>query len=162
MKRKEFNNAVDLYSHSLYGFALRFLQNPEDANDVVQDTFEKLWVHCEKIDHNKCKSWLFTCANNSMLNMVSRKRRVIFSSYDNLPEIYGNYDSSFEYKQIVERVISCLPPVQKSILLLRDLEGYSYKEIAQMLDLSSSQVKVYLFRARNKVKKQLIQLKIAV
>ncbi len=162
MKRKEFNNAVNMYSHPLYGFALRFLQNPEDARDIVQDTFEKLWIHCENVDEKKCKSWLFTCANNAMLNMVARKRRVVFSSYDNLPEIYGKCDSSFENKQIIERVISGLPPVQKSIILLRDLEGYSYDEIAKILDLSSSQVKVYLFRARNKVKKQLIQLKIAV
>ena len=162
MERKRYNIAVNKYSHLLYGFALRFLQNSEDARDVVQDTFEKLWIHCDNVDEGKCKSWLFTCANNAMLNMVARKRRVVFSSYDNLPEVYGECDKSFEHKQIIERVISGLPPIQKSIILLRDLEGYSYDEIGDILKLSSSQVKVYLFRARNKVRKQLIQLKIAV
>lgn len=63
--------------------------------------------------------------------------------------------NSFESNQVVERAVSILPPVQKSIILLRDLEGYSYQEIGEILELSDSQVKVYLFRARNKIKKQL-------
>ena len=75
MERKHYNTAVNKYSHLLYGFALRFLQNSEDARDVVQDTFEKLWIHCDNVEEGKCKSWLFTCANNAMLNMVARKRR---------------------------------------------------------------------------------------
>ena len=63
--------------------------------------------------------------------------------------------SIFESNQVVERAVSILPPIQKSIILLRDLEGYSYDEIGEILDLSPSQVKVYLFRARTKIKKQL-------
>jgi RNA polymerase sigma-70 factor (ECF subfamily) len=55
----------------------------------------------------------------------------------------------------VNRAVAILPPVQKSVILLRDLEGYSYEEIGKILELSDSQVKVYLFRARNKIKKQL-------
>jgi RNA polymerase sigma-70 factor (ECF subfamily) len=61
----------------------------------------------------------------------------------------------FESKQVVDRALSILPPIQKSIILLRDLEGYTYDEIGEILALSPSQVKVYLFRARNKIKKQL-------
>ena len=57
--------------------------------------------------------------------------------------------------QMVERIVNILPPIQKSIILLRDIEGYSYGDIGQILDLSPSQVKVYLFRARMKIKKQL-------
>ena len=64
-------------------------------------------------------------------------------------------DSHFESMQLVERVVNILPPIQKSIILLRDIEGYSYDDIGQILDLSPSQVKVYLFRARMKIKKQL-------
>jgi RNA polymerase sigma-70 factor (ECF subfamily) len=61
----------------------------------------------------------------------------------------------FESKEIIEKTVGMLPPLQKSILLLRDLEGYSYEEIGSMLELNPSQVKVYLFRARLKVKNQL-------
>ena len=63
--------------------------------------------------------------------------------------------SVFESKQLIDRAVNILPPIQKSIILLRDLEGYSYEEIGSILELSDSQVKVYLFRARNKIKKQL-------
>jgi len=97
-----------------------------------------------------------------LLEAMSLGCPVISSNSSSLPEVYGECDKSFEHKQIIERVISGLPPIQKSIILLRDLEGYSYDEIGEILKLSSSQVKVYLFRARNKVRKQLIQLKIAV
>jgi len=72
-----------------------------------------------------------------------------------LPEKPTMPDSHFESMQLVERVVNILPPIQKSIILLRDIEGYSYDDIGQILDLSPSQVKVYLFRARMKIKKQL-------
>jgi RNA polymerase sigma-70 factor (ECF subfamily) len=61
----------------------------------------------------------------------------------------------YESKEVIERTVSILPPVQKSILLMRDLEGYTYEEIGNMLSLNPSQVKVYLFRARLKIKNQL-------
>jgi RNA polymerase sigma-70 factor (ECF subfamily) len=77
-----------------------------------------------------------------------------------LPVSSDKYYSQFESQQVVDRIVSILPPLQKSIILLRDLEGYSYEEIGEILDLSPSQVKVYLFRARNKVKKQLQHLNI--
>ena len=72
-----------------------------------------------------------------------------------IPENTATTTSSFESKQVVDRIVSILPPIQKSIILMRDLEGYSYDEIGDMLELSPSQVKVYLFRARMKIKKQL-------
>ena len=63
--------------------------------------------------------------------------------------------NSFEANEVVNRAVSILPPIQKSIVILRDLEGYSYEEVGEILDLSESQVKVYLFRGRRKIKKQL-------
>jgi RNA polymerase sigma-70 factor (ECF subfamily) len=64
-------------------------------------------------------------------------------------------DQSYESKQVIDLMVASLPPLQKSILLLRDLEGYTYEEIGDMLSIPSAQVKVYLFRARLKLKKQL-------
>lgn len=74
---------------------------------------------------------------------------------ESLPERGSNEKNLFESNQVVERAVSILPPLQKSIILLRDLEGYTYQEIGNILEISESQVKVYLFRARNKIKKQL-------
>jgi RNA polymerase sigma-70 factor (ECF subfamily) len=90
-----------------------------------------------------------------MINLMNRKQRLQFPGNELLPEKARKEASLFESNQVVDRALSILPPVQKSIVLLRDLEGYTYEEIGDILQLSPSQVKVYLFRARNKIKKQL-------
>ncbi len=134
---------------------MRFLRNTEDAEDILQDVFEKLWLNRKKVEVEKAKSWMFTTAHNAMLNLISKKSRVQLPGDENLPESSKKDVNKFESNQVVDRAVNILPPIQKSIILLRDLEGYSYEEIGDMLSLSSSQVKVYLFRARNKIKKQL-------
>jgi RNA polymerase sigma-70 factor (ECF subfamily) len=151
---------VKEHSNALYGFAVHFLRNKEDARDVVQDSFEKLWLNCEKVEIEKVKSWLFTCTYNAMINFSMKKKRMISTEIGKFPEETEKMNTQFESQQVIERTVSILPPLQKSIILLRDLEGYTYDEIGEILALSPSQVKVYLFRARNKVKKQLQHLNI--
>jgi len=142
-------------SSKLYGFAVKFLRNTEDAQDIVQDVFEKLWINRKKVEKEKAKAWMFTCAHNAMLNLINKKQRIQLPGNQNLPEKARKEFSFFESNEVVERAVNILPPLQKSIILLRDLEGYSYIEIGNILNLTESQVKVYLFRARNKIKKQL-------
>lgn len=139
----------------LLRYALNFLGSSEDARDVVQDVFEKLWVHAEKIEVEKAKGWLYTCAHHSMLNFIKRRNRISYMQSIQLESGSCNDRYAFESNEIIEKTVSMLPPLQKSILLLRDLEGYSYEEIGSILELNPSQVKVYLFRARLKVKNQL-------
>lgn len=155
MKRHEYNIVVKDHSNKLYGFAMKFLRNSEDAQDIVQDVFEKLWINRKKVEITKAKAWMFTTAHNAMLNHLNKKQRISLPGTENLPEKGRKDFSMFESGQVVDRAVNILPPVQKSIILLRDLEGYSYEEIGEILELSPSQVKVYLFRARNKIKKQL-------
>lgn len=121
----------------------------------MQDVFEKLWINRKKVEAEKAKAWMFTTAHNAMINFVMKKQRMILPGDDLIPETAKMERSVFESSQVVDRAVSILPPVQKSIILLRDLEGYTYDEIGNILELSPSQVKVYLFRARNKIKKQL-------
>jgi RNA polymerase sigma-70 factor (ECF subfamily) len=155
LKRKEYNIVVKEQSGNLFGYAIRFLRNEEDAKDIVQDVFEKLWLNRSKVEFAKSKSWMFTTAHNAMINFSTRKGRMKLS--DEMTEFDSGKSQSnlFESNQVVERAVSILPPIQKSVILLRDLEDYSYKEIGDILELSDSQVKVYLFRARKKIKKQL-------
>jgi len=155
LKRHEYNIAVSTHSGKLYGFALKFLRNAEDAQDIVQDVFEKLWINRKKVEVEKAKAWMFTTAHNAMINYVMKKQRMILPGDELIPETAKSDRSLYESSQVVDRAVSILPPVQKSIILLRDLEGYTYDEIGDILELSPSQVKVYLFRARNKIKKQL-------
>ncbi len=158
MNRKEYNIAVKKHTSNLYGFIFGFLRDTEDSRDIVQDAFEKLWKNRKKVEFCSSKAWLFRTAYNALINFTKKKQRTVYDT-DSIPEqIVVN--NRFEYKEIVELVLSTLPPTQKSIVLLRDLEGYTYEEIGEILDLSDSQVKVYLYRARKKIKRQLNYLEL--
>ena len=158
MKEHEYNVVIDELSTQLYRYAFHFLRNQEDAKDIIQDVFEKMWLNRKTIDLETVKPWLYRCTHNAMVNFIAKKSRTSYMSNQELPIATTPFDSSFESMQIVDRMVSILPPIQKSIILLRDIEGYTYKDIGLILDLSASQVKVYLFRARMKIKKQLIGL----
>jgi RNA polymerase sigma factor (sigma-70 family) len=129
------------------------LRNSDQAKDMVQDTYVKLWEHRATIRIETVKSWLFTTAYHQMINFVKRHKR-----FDPLEEIneekfsVPSYEHQLEHRELLEIAIDRLPEIQKSILLLRDLEGYNYKEIGEMLSINEPQVKVYLFRARQKIK----------
>lgn len=155
MKRSEYNIVVREQSSNLFGYAIRFLRNEEDAKDIVQDVFEKLWMNKKKVEFVKAKSWMFTTAHNAMINFATRKGRIKLSAEMAEYDSGSTKVSAFESHQVVDRAVAILPPVQKSIILLRDLQGYSYKDIGEILELNESQVKVYLFRARKKIKNQL-------
>lgn len=131
------------------------MRNEDDAQDIVQDVFEKLWVNRRKVDKSKAKSWMFTTAHHAMINFIQRSKRSVAMELHELPETMMHDTNIFESNEVVQRAVAILPPVQRSIMLLRDLEGYSYQEIGEMLNITDSQVKVYLFRARKKIKKQL-------
>jgi len=155
LKRSEFNIVVQEYSNNLYGYAIKFLRNKEDASDIVQDVYEKLWINRRNVEFSKAKSWMFTTAHNAMINFSNRRKRTQLTDAIKMYDKGAIDPNTFESNQVVERAVSILPPIQKSVILLRDLESYSYKDIAEILKLSDSQVKVYLFRARKKIKKQL-------
>ncbi len=162
MTRKEYNIAVKEFSGRLYGYSLKYLKSAEDANDIVQDVFEKLWKNRKKVEREKAKSWLFTCAHNALINFIKKNSRITYHDKTISEDTVKCHSHEYEMKEIIDKSLALLPPVQKSIILLRDLEGYNYKEIGEILELSEAQVKVYLFRARNKIKKQLKDLTILI
>jgi RNA polymerase sigma factor (sigma-70 family) len=158
LTREEYNIAVKDFSGRLYGYCLKYLQNREDAGDIVQDVFEKLWENRKKVEFGKAKPWLFTCAHNALLNLLKKNSKMTYVDKFTTQESSDAQNKSFEINEVIERSLALLPPIQKSVILLRDLEGYNYNEIGDILGLSEPQVKVYLFRARNKIKKQLKDL----
>jgi RNA polymerase sigma factor (sigma-70 family) len=154
---KEYNLAVKEFSKNLYRYFLKSLRDEDAAKDLVQDAFLKLWSNRNQIDWGKLKSWLFSVAHNSMLNYLKQTNKKSDVEIESLNQHYCS-QGSYEDKEIIEKSLESLPPLQKSIVLLRDMEGYNYKEIGAILDLSESQVKVYLFRARQQMKESIQQL----
>ncbi len=154
LNTKEYNIVVKAHSGGLYRFILKMMKDADDANDIVQDAFMKLWEHLGQVDADKAKSWLFTTARNTMLNKIKRDKKTEPMESAHFKEPYTT-DNRFELKELIDKSLNQLPELQKSIILLRDLEGYDYKEIGEILGISESQVKVYLFRGRQKIKEAL-------
>ena len=156
MTVQEFNNCVDLYSDGVYRFIVKNIGHEADAQDIVQTSFEKLWVHREKVEFEKAKSYLFTVAYHQMIDHIRKQK----NTTDNFEEVKGHTQTSAnaELKQMLMHAINQLNPTQKSLVLLKDYEGYSYQEIGEIMNLSESQVKVYLHRARIILKGKLSHL----
>jgi len=147
MTTAEYNNCVDLHSDAVYRFILKNIKDVDKAKDIVQDSFEKMWIKVKEISGEKAKSYLFTTAYHTMIDSIRKNKNI--SSYEDVE--YSVQAENKEYlglKDILNDAIKKLPDVQRSVILLRDYEGYSYEEIGKITELSESQVKVYIYRAR--------------
>lgn len=158
MTDQDFNKCVDDYSDGVYRFIVKNIGHEADAQDIVQTAFEKLWVNRKKVETGKEKSYLFTVAYHQMIDHIRKDKKE--ATTDNFEAVNEqvHLQSNSELKQILLRAINELNPTQKSLVLLKDYEGYSYQEIAEIMDLSESQVKVYLHRARLILKGKLVHL----
>ncbi len=151
MTREEYNKCVDLFSDNVYRFVLKNLRDEEKSKDIVQDTFEKLWVRIADVSFEKVKSYLFTAAYHTMIDLLRReKKQENFNSI--IPDQYSHSDQYSDLSEILQQAVSRLPDSQRMVIMMRDYEGYSYKEIANITGLSEEQVKVYIFRGRMALK----------
>ena len=157
MNRKEYNIAVTTYSENIFRYAFKWTKNEQDSKDLVQDVYGKLWECRKKVEFIKVKSWLFTSMHNALVNF-SKKKNIIDRIDDVQFKHPVNFQPNYALKEILEKSLAQLSDIQRSIIILRDSEGYSYEEIGDVLQLKESQVKVYLFRARLKMKEQLKDL----
>lgn len=156
MNQEEYISIVNKISDGLFRYALKLTNDAVTAQDLVQESFMKLWKNRDKIDTNHAKPFLYRVLYNKMVDDYRKNKRVDLGA-DTMLE--GNYsDSQLETKDLIDQAFKHLKEEQKSIILLRDWEGYSYEEIAEILGLSLSAMKVNLFRARKKMKTVLIAL----
>lgn len=147
MTVEEFNISVDNYSDGIYRFILRNIKNKDTAKDVVQDSYEKLWKKINQVSFEKVKSYLFTTAYHTMIDYI-RKNKIT----EDINEFEtGHLFHSGQYsdiQEILHEALDKLSEIQRSVILLRDYEGYSYQEIGDITGLTESQVKVYIYRGR--------------
>ena len=151
MTADEFNKCVDLHADNLYRFILKNIKDKEKAKDVVQDTYEKLWLKVSEVESTNAKSYMFTTAYRTMIDLIRRDKKQ--GSMDEAPLYALGHEKQYsDLKEVLNSAIQKLPEVQRSAIMLRDYEGYSYEEIGGILSLNESQVKVYIFRARTFLK----------
>ena len=157
MTEKEFNDCVTNYADNVYRFILKNLRHEEDARDVVQTSFEKLWKCRADVEAGKSKSYLFTIAYHQMIDHIRKIKRVQLRD-EFREEAKIGHSPAQDLKKVLERALARLNETQRSLVLLKDYEGYSYEEIGQITGLNESQVKVYLHRARIQLKNYLVSL----
>jgi RNA polymerase sigma factor (sigma-70 family) len=150
----QYNQCVDAHSDSVYRFILHNIRNSDDAQDIVQDSFEKLWINRESINNEKVKSYLFTTAYHTMISKIRRdKKQADFTEVDFSTHIHNKQYS--DLKSILNEALDRLPEIQRTVIMLRDYEGYDYREIGEITQLNESQVKVYIYRGRQTLKEYL-------
>ena len=156
MNEKEYNECVNIYADGVYRFILKNLRHEEDSKDVVQSAFEKLWINREAVENERSKSYLFTVAYHQMIDHIRKNKRISLQE-DFSNEMRVTREPQHNVKKILNEALYRLSETQRSLVLLKDYEGYSYDEIAQITSLSISQVKVYLHRARIQLKNYLVK-----
>ncbi len=157
MTVEEYNKSVDLYADGIYRFALKTLKDQDKAKDTVQDTYEKLWVKHAEVAFEKVKSYLFTTTYHASIDIIRKDKKKGEYESSGIFETSSSEQYS-DIHEVLNRAVDQLPEIQKSVLLLRDYEGYSYEEIGEMTGLNESQVKVYIFRARLFLKNYLVSI----
>jgi RNA polymerase sigma factor (sigma-70 family) len=161
MTVRQYNEAVDLYSDNIFRFAMKHLKNEMSAKDVVQETYTKVWIKHEEVSFEKVKSYLFTTAYHAIIDWVKKDGR-----NGDLEKVShtgsAEFSTSFDLQMILDEALDKLPEIQKTVVLLRDYEGYNYAEIAEITELNESQVKVYIFRARQTLKNYIKRVDLVV
>ena len=166
MKKISFQNDILPLKNELYRLALRITLDHAEAEDVVQETMLKVWSRRERWDEiESIEAFCLTICRNQALDKTRRMGRqdeslseedhqTADNSYASNPEEHAMHQDRL---QLIRRLIDSLPEKQRTVMLLRETENKSYKEIADIMDISEEQVKVNLFRARQAIKQKYIE-----
>lgn len=157
MTSKEFHSQILPLGDKMYRLA-RAIAGASSAEDVVQDVMERLWRGREALQPNNCEAFVMRSVRNRSLDVVGgerlrndKKESVAYELYttNTLPE------ENFDLRALADRIIATLPEQQQTILHLRDVEGYDFDTIAEVVGMKADTVRVNLSRARREVKEQL-------
>ena len=155
MNRTQFNRCVEQYADRLFRFAFSSLRNREEAEDVVQESFARVWERHDNVDFTKAKSYLFTTAHHAIIDGLRQSpptTEIETQTQLSDPNARAPYP---DVNEVLQKALTLLPEAQRTAVLLRDYEGYSYQEIGDITGMSEAQVKVNIFRARTALKNRL-------
>jgi RNA polymerase sigma-70 factor (family 1) len=150
-----FDQVYELYSHKLFSFVFRILKNDDEAEDIVQEVFVKIWESRDKLaDHKLLNSYIFTIAYNNSIDLI--RKRINNSKYlehlknssviYEIPSIIGDVEFN-ELSSQVEKLIASLPERQKEVYLLHREKGLTYPEIAELMGISKNTVENHMAKA---------------
>jgi RNA polymerase sigma-70 factor (ECF subfamily) len=166
MKKISFRNDILPLKNELYRLALRITLNPAEAEDIVQETMIKVWNKREQWnDIESIEAFCLTICRNisldKMRKMENQNQSLEESEHDAPDQSYSSNPEEQAMQQdklmLIRRLINDLPEKQRSAMQLRDFEGKSYKEIAQIMDISEEQVKINIFRARQTIRQKFLE-----
>ena len=165
MTLEAFQTRVMPAKNKLFRFAFRLLASEEEAKDVVQEVFIKVWNGREQMmEVQNWEAWCMRITKNLSLDRLRTKQRRATDSmedgFDMRHESLSPHETTEQGESMkrISQLIAGLPEKQRQVIHLRDIEGYSYQEICEILELDMSQVKVSLFRARNSVREKLVKI----
>jgi len=161
MSRK-FRQWVDEYQHQAWTLARYLLKDPAEAEDACQEAFVKLWNNQDRVDPERIRPWLMKVTRNVCLDRLRRRHPTQewadWQQPDNAPGPLDGVQQS-ELGAWLKQCINGLAEPYRSLVVLRDVQEHSYDEVANVLDLSLAQVKVYLHRARKQLREQLAEVR---
>lgn len=164
MTRLEFQNSILPLKDKLFRFAYRIVSDRAEAEDVVQEVFIKFWKNRDYADQiSNVEAWCIRATKNLSIDKLRSKHKRTekmpesFDLRDHSPTPYGHTVGQDVFFQ-VKKLLAQLPEKQRMVMQLRDIEGMSYQEVAEALEISVDQVKVNIHRARKALKKSLMAL----
>ena len=158
---REYRQWVAAYQDQAWTLARYILKDAAEAEDATQEAFVKLWNNRDAIDRERVKPWLMRVTRNHCLDRLRRRRpEQEFSDYQAVEEhgpMHGAQQQ--ELGSWLSRAIGGLKEPYRTLVVLRDIQQHSYQEVAGVTELSLSQVKVYLHRARKQLREQLAEIR---
>ncbi len=153
-----FRLAVMLHDRAVYRVAAALLRDAREAEDVTQEVFLSYWQHGATVE--RPREWLMRVARNAALGRLRKSGRLVSHEQQELPEPSDGRDPAWHYEQNelggeLRKLVDTLPEPQRSLLVMFDVQGHDGETCARVLGLNTNQVKVYLHRARRKLREQL-------
>ena len=166
MSQRKYKNWLQEHKNRIFSYAFYFLRNREDAEDVTQEVFIRLWNHMENINHKKIVAWLMQVAHNCCVDHARKRKGIqntekIMETMDRIPDQNG-LDSNperlledHENKEVLLSAMDALPDRTRSMLLLHYYQGLKYETIGSIFEMDAGAVKVAVHRGRKVLREKL-------